>query len=141
MSHGSADGSEQDWRLEIELDVPDAAPALHGLIARLRGRERLKEIEAKVPNDVVITHDGRRLFAYAADERALSAARGAIEQALRGDGIRTSVRLSRWDDQLDAWRQTDPPPASEARRGEPRMLSGRTPRPSKRARWSRARAI
>jgi hypothetical protein len=77
-----------------------------------------KEIEDRVPSDVVITHDGRRLFAYASDERALSAARSAIEQLLRSDGVQARVRVSHWDDELDVWRQTDPPPAGEVRRAE-----------------------
>jgi hypothetical protein len=118
MSQASAEGSEQDWRLEVELEAPGGASALHGLVARLRGRGVAKEIEASVPSDVVITHDGHRLFAYASDERALSAARSAIEQLLRSDGVEASVRVSHWDDELDVWRQTDPPPEGQDRRAE-----------------------
>ncbi len=60
-------------------------------------------------HDVVITHDGRLLFAYAADEATLTAARSAIEGVLWRDEIKASVRISHWDDELDRWRQTDPP--------------------------------
>jgi hypothetical protein len=88
------------------------------LLARLRGRHVANEIQAIVPQDVVITHDGRRLFAYAADERALSATRRAIEGALRAEDVAAQVRVSRWDDELDLWRQTDPPPSGEEKLAE-----------------------
>jgi hypothetical protein len=110
---------ERDWRLEAELAVADAHGALHELIGRLRAPDVVKEIEAMVPHDVVITHDGKLLFAYAADEATLVAARSAIETALASDGIGASVRVSCWDDGLEKWRQTDPPPsASEKQREE-----------------------
>jgi len=104
---------EQDWRLEADLDVADAHRTLHRLIGRLRGPALVEAVEASVPHDVVITHDGRRLFAYAADHATLQAARNAIEGTLRRDGIKASVRISRWDDRLDAWQQTDPPATAQ----------------------------
>jgi len=102
--------NEQDWRLQADLGVVDARPSLHALIGRLRDPAIVKEVEADVPHDVVITHDGKLLFAYAADQATLKAARSAIESALQRDGIKASVRVSTWDDKLDDWRQTDPPP-------------------------------
>jgi hypothetical protein len=104
---------EQDWRLEAELDVPDPGRALHELVGRMRGSAVVKEIEATVPRDVVITHDGKLLFAYAAQEATLTAARSAIEGVLDRDGVKASVRISRWDDELDQWRQTDPPASAQ----------------------------
>jgi hypothetical protein len=100
---------EQDWRMQAELEVPEAGGALHELIGRLRGPDMVKEIEARVPHDVVITHDGKLLFAYAAEQATLAAARGAIEDVLAGDGIQANVRVSYWDDEGEKWRQTDPP--------------------------------
>jgi hypothetical protein len=64
---------------------------------------------------VVITHDGKLLFAYATSQATLAAARGAIEDVLRRDELRASLRMSHWDDELDTWRQTDPPPTAEER--------------------------
>jgi hypothetical protein len=75
----------------------------------LRGPDVVKEIEATVPHDVVITHDGRLLFAYAASQPGLAVARSAIENVLRQDGIEASLRVSHWDGELDDWHQTDPP--------------------------------
>lgn len=71
-----------------------------------------------LPRDVVITHDGTRLFVYAADERTLAAARRGLEEVLADDRISARVRVSHWDDELDSWRQTDPPPTAAERQAE-----------------------
>jgi hypothetical protein len=115
MESGQATNADdqQDWRLLAELDVADAPGSLRGLIGRLRGSDVVKEIEGRVPHDVVITHDGKLLFAYAADEAILAEARGAIESVLAQDGIAASMRISRWDDKFDQWLQTDPPLSAE----------------------------
>ena len=71
-----------------------------------------------LPDDVVITHDGKLLFAYAATEQAIAGARSAVEAVLRRDAIGAVIRVSHWDDELDAWHQTDPPPTAEQKRAE-----------------------
>jgi hypothetical protein len=108
--------TDEDWRLEAKLDVADAGGALHGVLSRLRGPDVVKEVKATVPHDVVITHDGKLLFAYAASETALTAARSAIENVLLRDNITASILVSHWDDDLYEWHQTDPPLSGEAKR-------------------------
>jgi|CZKG01.1.fsa_nt_gi hypothetical protein len=108
------DPGERDWRLEAELDTPAPGGVLRDLIGRLRGDEDLAEqIESELSRDVVVTHDGHLLFAYAATQQALGAAREAIAGVLRRDGVAARVRLSHWDDERDRWQQTDPPPSHE----------------------------
>jgi hypothetical protein len=105
-----ADPDEKDWRLQAALEIDDPKPSLGGLLQRLRGgRDVIGEIESHAPHDVVITHDGKLLFAYAASEPALAAARAAVEAALHADGVAAAISVSHWDDRLDDWRQTDPP--------------------------------
>ncbi len=104
--------------MEAELDAGGARHGVDQLIGRLRGPDVVEGAGAAVPDDVVITHDGRRLFAYAATEAALTAARAAIEDALRRDGVGAGIRVSHWDDELGQWRQTDPPPSQEQRNAE-----------------------
>jgi hypothetical protein len=109
----AVDGSDdKDWRLQAELDTAEPRAPLHALVKRFRGADVVDEIEAAVPHDVVITHDGKLLFAYAANEQLLASARHAIEDALRHDAIDASVRVSHWDEELDDWRQVDPPPSA-----------------------------
>ena len=109
---------DQDWRLKAELDAVNTRGALDRLLGRVRGPDVIEQAGAAVPHDVVITHDGKLLFAYAADEAALTAARRAIEGVLERDGVKASIYVSHWDEQLDDWRQTDPPPSGEALRIE-----------------------
>jgi hypothetical protein len=104
---------DQDWRLRAELDAVHTRGALDHLIGRVRGPDVIAEVGAAVPHDVVITHDGKLLFAYAASEAALTAARSAIETVLARDGLSASIFVSRWDQELDQWRQTEPPLAAE----------------------------
>lgn len=103
---------KQDWRLQADLDVRDPKHALERLLGRLGRSGVVKDIEASVPDEVVVTHDGAHLFAYAADETALRAARSAIEDVLARDGVEASVRISHWDEESEQWRQTDPPPSA-----------------------------
>jgi hypothetical protein len=109
---------DQDWRLRAELDTAIERGALDRLIGRTRGPDVLSEVGRAVPHDVVITHDGRLLFAYAASEPALAAARKAIEAVLRQDGAAATISVSNWDRELDRWRQTDPPATPELQRSE-----------------------
>ncbi len=108
-----ADPSEKNWRLQAELDAADGRGALETLVGALRDPAALRRIEASVPHDVVITHDGSLLFAYAADEATIDATRGAIESVAGRDELAvTGIRISHWDSRLDDWRALDPPPAT-----------------------------
>ena len=109
---------DQDWRLKAELDADYTRSRLDHLIGHVRGTDVVKDVGEAVPHDVVITHDGKLLFAYAASEAALRAARAAIEGVLTNDGINASICISHWDDQRDEWRQTDPPLTGEEARIE-----------------------
>jgi hypothetical protein len=105
---------DQDWRLTAELDAEDRRGVLDGLLGRLRGgTDVVEEIEARLPHDVVLTHDGNLLFAYAASEEESRAARAVIERVLRGEGIDARIVVSHWDEELDEWVQVDPPPSPE----------------------------
>ncbi len=105
--------SEQDWRLMAELQSGDVHGTLGRLLGRLRGPDVVQEIEAEVPDHVVITHDGQLLFAYAADETTLRSARSAIENVLARDQVAAGVTLSHWEHESDRWRQVDPPLTAE----------------------------
>jgi hypothetical protein len=109
--------ADDGWRLEFELDVADTRRSLHELIGRVRRPDVVRDAETSVPHDVVVTHDGRQLFAYAADEATVTQARSAIERVLERDGVQASVRVSRWDEERERWLQVDPPlTAAEQRR-------------------------
>jgi len=108
--------SEKNWRLRAELDAELGGSGRRGLLERLIGSLRepdeLSKLEASVPRHVVITHDGKLLFAYASDEAELKATRRAVESVSKRDGLGVNrISVSHWDGKLDDWRQFDPPPA------------------------------
>jgi len=104
------DASEQNWRLQVELDVPSKRGGLEKVVGSLRDPALVTELETQLPHDVVITHDGDLLFAYAADQASIQATRDAVESTTARDGITVrSIRVSHWDSVVDDWRQIDPP--------------------------------
>jgi hypothetical protein len=109
---------DQDWRLKAGLDGVDTRGALDHLLGCLRGPDVAEEVGAAVSHDVVVTHDSKLLFAYAANEATLTAARSAIEGVLWRDGVKANISVSHWDEQLGDWHQTDPPLTGEAQRVE-----------------------
>jgi len=98
------------------MDEVDTRGALDHFLGRLRGPDVVEDVGAAVSHDVVITHDGKLLFAYAETEAALTAARAAIEGVLRSDGVKASIYVSHWDEGYDQWRQTDPPLTADEQR-------------------------
>ena len=109
---------DQDWRLTAELDIEDKRSLLDHVVGRSRDGKVAQEIGAAVPHDVVITHDGQLLFAYAATRAALSTAQATIETVLRRDGIAARISISHWDEGFDEWLQVDPPLSGSAKRAE-----------------------
>jgi acylphosphatase len=107
---------EQDWRLQAELEVEDRQGLLNSLLGKLPRSSIAGEVKEKVGEDVVVTHDGRMVFMYAADEVTLGQARGALEWVLGEEGVKGEIRISHWDKKLDEWRQTDPAVTEEERR-------------------------
>jgi hypothetical protein len=109
---------DQDWRLAAELDASDRRGALERLMGRVRGPDIVEEIESALPHDVVVSHDGDLLFAYASSREEIEQARRAIEEVLKRDGVGARIVLSHWDEERDEWRQVDPPLAGEEARRE-----------------------
>jgi hypothetical protein len=105
---------DQDWRLQLDLDEP---VDLDRLVGRVRGDadEFERDTRSTLSEDVVLTHDGSKFFAYAPSETSIDGARDAIESVLRNEQRQATIRLSHWDEDLRTWHQIDPPltPAEE----------------------------
>jgi hypothetical protein len=99
---------DQDWRLQLDLDEP---VDLDGLVGRVRGDadEFERDTRSTLSEDVVLTHDGTRFFAYAPSETSIDGARDAIESVLRNEQRKAAIRVSHWDEDLHTWHQIDPP--------------------------------
>ncbi len=114
---------DRDWRLTGELSGSPSRGLLHALVERVRDPEVIGELRAAVGEQVVITHDGGRLFAYAAGRSSIEAARAAIDSVLAKDGVSATLSLSHFSPELDEW--VDPDDHTEARRE--REAIARTP--------------
>jgi hypothetical protein len=114
----SSGDSDEDWRLEVRVEHPEESPLERVLEATGRGGGAAAEdARAAVGDDVAVTHDGARIFAYADTEAAVKGARDAIDAALRAEGIEAEGVISHWEE--DEWAQVDPPltgAAAEQRR-------------------------
>jgi hypothetical protein len=112
---------DKDWRLALDLDEP---VDLDGLVGRVRGNadEFERDTRGTLSEDVVLTHDGSRFFAYAPSETSIDGARNAIESVLRDEQRKATIRVSHWDEDLRAWRQIDPP-LTAAEEGQARALA------------------
>jgi hypothetical protein len=99
---------DQDWRLQLDLDE---AVDLDRLVGQVRGDtdEFERDTRRTLSEDVVLTHDGSRFFAYAPSEQSIDGARAAIESVLRNEQRKATIRLSHWDEDLRTWHQIDPP--------------------------------
>jgi hypothetical protein len=97
--------TDQSWRLKAEL----RDGALDEAVAQVR-RKDVDAADWPLPPDVVVTHDGNTLFAYAAGEESIRATKEEVE-ALPHQG---AIVISHWDEPLDEWVQVDPPPSGQA---------------------------
>jgi hypothetical protein len=99
---------EQDWRLRA--DIADA----RGLTARLReARHFERELEPLIGNDVVLSADDEKLFAYANTRESIDETRRALEQQLASEDRGAVISISHWDDHDREWLQVDPPPGPQ----------------------------
>lgn len=101
--------SEDDWRLCARLSRNGRPAEPHGIVARFRGPDLLRDAGRAIGPDVHLTHDGSTLFAYARDREVLQGARAALLAALESDGFSAEITLSRWEDDVGDWAQVDPP--------------------------------
>ena len=105
---------DKNWRLKASLDGGGDGRSLEHAVHHMRSSEVAERAGAEVPSDVVITHDGNMLFAYAVSEQEIKSARAAV-QALDRDA---QLVISHWDDELDEWAQVDPPLTAAAKLAE-----------------------
>jgi hypothetical protein len=112
-ARAAPEDDDRDWRLSGELDGQrQGHGVLHGFVERMRDPAVLGEARAAVGEDVVITHDGNRLFAYAGGRRAIEDARAALQAVLARDGLAATLTLTHFSPELDDWVDPDAPPTA-----------------------------
>jgi hypothetical protein len=117
---------DRDWRLSGEIEGQGDDHALHALVERLHEPDEVRDAQAAVGDDVVITHDGSRLFAYAFGRQAIEQARARIEYALAKDGLRAELTLTHFSGDCDEWIDPDAPPPTGRAGSPPAGFESRT---------------
>lgn len=95
--------TSQSWRLRAEL----SDGALDEAVGKVR--QDVDAADWPLPADVVVTHDGNTLFAYAASEASIKAAKKEVEALPH----RAEIVISHWDMQVGDWVQSDPAPSGQ----------------------------
>ena len=90
-----------DFRVEVDLD--DEA---HGypLRERLRALNLDDEARERLGEDVVVTRDGSRLFAYTSTEAQAREAERVLSELVADEGLTADVGVTRWHPVAEEWR-------------------------------------
>jgi hypothetical protein len=103
------------WRLSANVQ---GSRRLGAVVRRLRdGRETILGATrgGTLPTGTTLTRKRGTLTVYAGTRDDAERARSAVEQALRAQHKVAELSISRWDEDVAAWRQVEPPLTGEAR--------------------------
>jgi hypothetical protein len=103
-----------DWRLQIDLD--DAG--VGGEVAdHLRAAELEHDLATTFDQQVIVSHEGERIFLYAGDRDQLDRAQGVVQKLLDGKGWDARFELRHWHEVAEDWEDPDAPePTTDAER-------------------------
>jgi hypothetical protein len=121
-----AQDDDRDWRLSGTLEGERDDRAVHALVEHLHEPDEVRDAQAAVGDDVVITHDGSRLFAYAFGRQAIEQARTRIENALAKDGLSAKLTLTHFSSEYDEWVDPDAPTPAAGSGSAPAGSESRT---------------
>jgi hypothetical protein len=110
----TTEDDDRDWRLSGEIKGQGDDRAVRALVERLHVSDEVRDVRAAVGDDVVITHDGSRLFAYAFGRQAIEQARAHIEYVLAKDDLSAKLTLTHFSSDCDEWVDPDAPPPAES---------------------------
>jgi hypothetical protein len=89
-----------DWRVELDVEDHDA---FHRALDRLRERGVAREARHRLGEDVVVTVDAERIFAYAqTHDGAQEAARVLVELA-KDHHLTAHATIAHWDSREERW--------------------------------------
>jgi hypothetical protein len=105
---------DDDWRLQIDLDDDGVG----GEVAdHLRAAELEGELEHDLRDEIIVSHEGERIFLYAGTREPLDWVRGVVEKFLGDKGWEAKLELRRWHHEAEDWEDPDAPlPVTDAER-------------------------
>jgi hypothetical protein len=95
-----------DWRVELDVEDHDA---LHRAIDRLRERGVAREARHRLGEDVVISVDGERIFAYAQTQQAAQEAARVLVELAQDHHLNAHYTIAHWDSGAERWEPADAP--------------------------------
>jgi hypothetical protein len=93
-----------DWRLQIDLDDD----GISGEVAdHLRAAELEQELAVDLKDEIIVSHEGERIFLYAGTREPLDWVRGVVEKFLGDKGWTATLELRRWHPTAEEWEDPD----------------------------------
>lgn len=103
---------DDDWRLQIDLDDDGVSGKVADL---MRSEELERELAIDLKDAVIVSHEGERIFLYAATREPLDMVRGKVEEFLGSEGWEAEIQLRHWHPVADEWEDPESPlPTTDA---------------------------
>ena len=97
-----------DWRVELDVEDHDA---FHRALDRLRERGVAREARHSLGDDVVISVDADRIFAYTATCEEAQEAAGVLTELAQDHHLTAHATIAHWLPEEGHWEPQDAPPA------------------------------
>ncbi len=95
--------SEEDWRVEVELEDHAAAAKLHLAAGNDDADTLYSHGRRALRNRAALTHDGDRVFAYAATREDAEAAERTLRSLAESEQLTASFAITRWHPVAERW--------------------------------------
>jgi hypothetical protein len=97
-----------DWRVELDVEDHDA---FHRAVDRLRERGVAREARHSLGDDVAISVDGDRIFAYTETREEAQRAASILTELAQAHHLAAHATIARWHPEEERWEPQDAPPA------------------------------
>ena len=89
-----------DWRVELDVEDHDA---LHRALDRLRERGVARDARHRLGEDVVISVDAERIFAYAQTQQGARDAARVLAELAQDHHLTAHTTIAHWDAAAERW--------------------------------------
>jgi hypothetical protein len=96
-----------DWRVELDVEDHDA---FHRALDRLRERGVAREARHRLGDDVTISVDADRIYAYAQTADQAQEAAGVLTELAQSHHLTVHATIAHWDAQAERWEPADAAP-------------------------------
>jgi hypothetical protein len=98
-----------DWRVELDVEDHDA---FHRAVDRLRERGVAREARHRLGEDVSISVDAERIYAYVQTPEQAHEAAAVLTELAQSHHLTVQATIARWDAQAEQWEPAGETPPS-----------------------------